>query len=222
MASNERQTRPRKLTRANLAAIAGRAAVPGYDRQRLAPAIVHIGVGGFHRAHQAVYLDDLAGQGVVNWAERGVGLLQADRRMLEALSPQDCLYTVVERDAGGDSARVIGSLTGYLYAPDDRARVLDLLADPATRIVSLTITEGGYNVDGHTGLFNAGDPANQADVHNPELPGTVFGYLCAALDRRASRRNAAVHRALVRQSAGQRNDRAHGGRFVCASARPPG
>ena len=76
MASNERQTAPRKLTRANLAAIAGRAAVPGYDRQRLAPAIVHIGVGGFHRAHQAVYLDDLAGQGVVDWGERGVGLLQ--------------------------------------------------------------------------------------------------------------------------------------------------
>src|SRR5689334_1880709 len=144
MQTNER----RRLTQANLAAFAGRVAVPGYDRQRLAPAIVHIGVGGFHRAHQAVYLDDLAGRGITfDWGERGLGLLPGDKRMAEALIPQGCLYTVVTRDAAGDSARVIGSMTDYLFAPDDRERALGLLADAATRIVSLTITEGGYNVD---------------------------------------------------------------------------
>ncbi|HSH82552.1 MAG TPA: mannitol dehydrogenase family protein [Herpetosiphonaceae bacterium] len=175
----------RPLTQANLAAFAGRVAVPTYDRKRLAPAIVHVGVGGFHRAHQAVYLDDLAGHGItLDWGEHGVGLLPADKHMAEALIPQDCLFTVVARDAGGDTARVIGSMTNYLFAPDNRARVLDRLADPATRIVSLTITEGGYNVDSHTGRFDADHPVIQADVHHPDLPSGVFGYLCAALDRR--------------------------------------
>ncbi|MEN9938295.1 MAG: hypothetical protein RLZZ387_4874 [Chloroflexota bacterium] len=175
----------RKLTQAGLAALAGQVATPTYDRTRLAPAIAHIGVGGFHRAHQAVYLDDLAGQGVTfDWGERGVGLLPGDRRMAEALLPQDCLYTVVTRDASGDTARVIGSLTDYLFAPESPARALDLLADPTTRIVSLTITEGGYNVDSLTGRFDADNPAVQEDLRRPDAPSTVFGYLCAALDRR--------------------------------------
>lgn len=174
-----------QLTTATLEALAGRVTVPTYDRKRLAPGIVHIGVGGFHRAHQAVYLDDLATQGItMDWGERGVGLLAADKQMAAALIPQDCLYAVVARDATGDTARVIGSMTGYLFAPDDRARALDVLADPATRIVSLTITEGGYNVDTHTGLFDATNPAIQDDAHTPDAPSTVFGHICAALDRR--------------------------------------
>ena len=174
-----------KLTQATLATVAGRVAVPTYDRNRLAPAIVHIGVGGFHRAHQAVYLDDLAAQGItLDWGEHGVGLLPADKAMAAALIPQDCLYTLVARGAAGDTARVIGSMTAYLFAPDDRARVLDLLAAPTTRIVSLTITEGGYNVDSHTGRFDAAHPVVQADLHHPDQPSSVFGYLCAALDRR--------------------------------------
>ncbi len=185
MGIHEKRTAPRKLTQTTLTAFAGRVAVPTYDRTRLAPAIVHIGVGGFHRAHQAVYLDDLAAHGItLDWGEHGVGLLPADKYMAEALIPQDCLYTVVTRGATGDTARVIGSMTSYLFAPDDRARVLDVLADPATRIVSLTITEGGYNIDSHTGLFNADTPAIQEDLHNPDMPSSVFGYICAALDRR--------------------------------------
>ena len=181
MGINDRRT----LTQANLAAFAGRVAVPTYDRNRLAPAIVHIGVGGFHRAHQAVYLDDLAAHGItLAWGETGVGLLPADKHMAEALIPQDCLFTVVARDASEDTARVIGSMTDYLFAPDNHARVLDRLADPATRIVSLTITEGGYNVDSHTGHFDADNPKIQEDVQHPDLPSGVFGYLCAALERR--------------------------------------
>ncbi len=181
MDHNERLT----LTQANLAAFASQVAIPTYDRKRLAPAIVHIGVGGFHRAHQAVYLDDLAVQGITfDWGERGVGLLPADKRMAEALIPQDCLYTLVTRDAAGDSARVIGSMTDYLFAPDNRTPLLDMLADAATRIVSLTITEGGYNVDSVTGQFDADNPAIQQEVRHPDMPSSVFGYLCTALDRR--------------------------------------
>jgi mannitol 2-dehydrogenase len=175
----------RKLNQAVLAGLAGRATIPEYDRKRLAPAIVHIGVGGFHRAHQAVYLDDLASQAITHeWGERGLGLLPADRRMAQALIPQDCLYTMVTRDAAGDSARVIGSMSDYLFAPDNRALALDLLADTATRIVSLTITEGGYNVDSLTGRFDAHNPTIQDDLQHPEQPSSVFGYICAALDRR--------------------------------------
>jgi mannitol-1-phosphate/altronate dehydrogenase len=175
----------RKLSQANLAAFAAQVAIPTYDRKRLTSAIVHIGVGGFHRAHQAVYLDDLAGQGItLDWGERGVGLLPADKRMSEALIPQGCLYTLVTRDAAGDSARVIGSVTDYLFAPDNHTQVLDLLADTATRIVSLTITEGGYNVDSMTGHFDADNPVIQQELRHSAMPSSVFGYLCAALDRR--------------------------------------
>lgn len=174
-----------KLSQANLAALSAQAAIPTYDRKRLASAIIHIGVGGFHRAHQAVYLDDLAGQGITfDWGERGVGLLPTDKRMAEALLPQDCLYTLVTRDAAGDRARVIGSITDYLFAPGNPSQVLDLLADTATRIVSLTITEGGYNVDSMTGHFDADNPAIQQELHHSAMPSSVFGYLCAALDRR--------------------------------------
>src|SRR3954452_25195182 len=133
MAIDER----RKLTNANLPAIAARVSVPTYNRQRLKPAIVHLGVGGFHRSHQAVYLDDLATQNITfDWGERGVGLLPPDHHMAEALIPQDCLYTVVSRGATRDTARVIGSMTGYLFAPDNPIGVLVLLADRDTRIVS--------------------------------------------------------------------------------------
>ncbi len=203
MEVDEQRTTSRKLTTATLALLAGRVTVPTYDRKRLAPAIVHIGVGGFHRAHQAVYLDDLATQGItMDWGERGVGLLAADKQMAAALIPQDYLYTVVARDATGDTARVIGSMTGYLFAPDDRARALDVLADSATRIVSLTITEGGYNVDTHTGLFDATNPAILDDAHTPDAPSHgVRAHLRGARPP-ARCRHAAVHGALVRQSAG--------------------
>src|SRR4051812_5157714 len=92
-------------------------AVPNYDRAALTPAVVHLGVGGFHRAHQAVYLDDLARTGETGWGEIGVGLRSPAMR--DCLVPQDALYTVVERCQRGDSARVVGSMIRYHYAPDD-------------------------------------------------------------------------------------------------------
>ncbi|HEX8969813.1 MAG TPA: mannitol dehydrogenase family protein [Chloroflexota bacterium] len=173
------------LNDANLPALAGRVRVPTYRRGDLRPSIVHLGVGGFHRAHQALFLDELAERRITtDWGERGVGLLPADRRMAEALIPQDCLYTVVARSAQGDAARVVGSLTAYAFAPADPEAVLGMLVDPATRIVSLTVTEGGYLVDDKTGVFDADNAAVRADVPRSQAPETVFGYVCSALARR--------------------------------------
>jgi len=141
-------------------------AVPGYDRAGMRPGIVHVGVGGFHRAHEAVYLDDLmALGGAKEWGICGVGLRPEDRAMRDALAPQDCLYTLVTRDAAGDKARVIGSLVRYVYAPEEEAAFRATLAAPETRIVSLTITEGGY-------------------TPQPGQPQNVFRYLADALRQR--------------------------------------
>jgi len=159
--------------------------IPQYDRRGITPGIVHIGVGGFHRAHEAVYLDDLMARGGANeWGLCGVGLRPADKAMQEALVPQDCLYTVVARSAEGDKARVVGSLVRYLFAPEETEAVLDALAAPQTRIVSLTITEGGYNFNQATGEFQADHPDIQHDLQRPAQPVSVFGYLAEALDRR--------------------------------------
>jgi fructuronate reductase/mannitol 2-dehydrogenase len=155
---------------------------PGYDRSTLSPAVVHIGVGGFHRAHQAVYLDDLARQGVTDWGLTGVGLHRPE--MGEVLADQDGLYLAIERDAHEDRARVIGVLTRYLFAPEDPEAVLSALTDDRTRLVTLTITGTGYLIDPHSGEFLADDEAVVADLAHPAEPSTVFGYLVEALDRR--------------------------------------
>lgn len=145
-------------------------AKPGYDRREIGVGMVHFGVGGFHRAHQAMYVDRLLETGTANeWGICGVGVLPADRRMADVLDAQDGLYTLVsEHPDGHREPRVIGSIIDYRYAPDDREAVVELLATPSTRIVSLTITEGGYQTD------NAG-------------PDSVFGLLADALARRRDR-----------------------------------
>src|SRR5438105_394931 len=122
---------PGQLGQANLTSLPPHVVRPTYAREATRPAIVHFGVGGFHRAHQAVYLDDILERRIsVDWTEHGIGVLPGDRRMAEALIPQDYLYAVVERSADRDRARVIGSLGGYTFAPDDPRRVLERLADP--------------------------------------------------------------------------------------------
>lgn len=170
------------LTNDTLAAHAPHVVVPTYDRAALTPAIVHLGVGGFHRAHQAVYLDELARRGNTEWGEVGVGLRHRD--MKDALEPQDYLYTVVERDAHDEEARVVGAMVRYHFAPEDPEAVLAALAAEQTRLVTLTITKEGYNVDLVTGVFQAEDPAVQADLAHPDRPTTAVGYLVEALDRR--------------------------------------
>jgi mannitol 2-dehydrogenase len=161
-------------------------AVPTYNRAHVSTGIVHFGVGGFHRAHEAMYLDRLMDDGkALEWGITGVGLLPGDRRMQEVLHAQDCLYTLVVKDADGTMhPRVIGSIVDYLFAPDDPEAVLRVLSDPRTRIVSLTITEGGYLVNQTTGEFDADDPAIQLDLQPGAVPATAFGYITEALGRR--------------------------------------
>ena len=162
---------------------------PGYDRRQVRVGIVHLGVGVFHRSHQAMYLDRLMERGeALDWGICGVGVLPGDRRVAEVMREQDCLYTLaVARPDGTLDARVVGSVVEYLLAPDDPAAVVERMADPAVRIVSLTVTEGGYNVDDVTGAFDATDPAVQADLVPGAAPRTVFGLVTEALVRRRER-----------------------------------
>ncbi len=178
---------PIPLNQKNLGKLPGSVRVPTYDRAALPHAIVHMSVGGFHRAHQALYLDDLMHREGPRWGLCGVGLLPGDAKMRDVLRAQDHLYTVVERSASGDQARVIGSMTGYLFAPDDPRAVVEKMAHPDCRIVSLTITEGGYYVHQGTGELLADSPDLQHDLAHPEKPASSFGFLAEALELRRQR-----------------------------------
>ena len=172
-----------RLTQDALGGYAGRLVLPSYDRSALVPSVVHLSVGGFSRAHQLTYFDEIAQRGLSNeWGVVGVGL--RSRSMKEALAPQDHLYTVVERSPDGERARVVGVMVDYHFAPDDPARVLDVLADPRTRMVTLTITDAAYRLDPRTGEFDADDEDVRWDLRHPDRPRTVFGFLVEALDRR--------------------------------------
>ncbi|MEO5609649.1 MAG: mannitol dehydrogenase family protein [Ornithinibacter sp.] len=174
------------LTDAAIAALPDEVARPAYDRSAVTPGIVHFGVGGFHRAHQAVYLDTLMNAGeALDWGVVGVGTMPGDARMRDALAAQDCLYTVVTKRADGTREnRVIGSIIDYLFAPDDPAGVLERLVDERTRIVSLTVTEGGYHVNQATGRFDPRDPGIRADLADMSAPVSVFGFIVEGLRRR--------------------------------------
>jgi fructuronate reductase/mannitol 2-dehydrogenase len=192
----------RRLSEATLAGHAGGAALPGYDRSRLAPAVVHIGLGAFHRAHQAAYFDELARSGAGAWGITGVSLRRP--AVPRALAAQDGLYTLLARDAEGESCRVVGSLRGTLYAPDDPGRVLATLADTRTQLVTLTVTGDAY-------AAAAADPGRRD---------SAFGYIVEALARRRAAGagpftvlscdniadNGAATRAAVLAHAGLRDD----------------
>jgi mannitol 2-dehydrogenase len=162
---------------------------PAYDRAKVTAGIVHFGTGGFHRAHQAMYVDELMNRGLaMDWGICGVGVMPADRRMRDALKPQDGLYTLVVKHPDGNyDARVIGSIVDFLYAPDDPERVVETMAAPSTRIVSLTITEGGYNFHHVTGKFDFDNPAIVHDLAPLAVPQSVFGLVTEALRRRRER-----------------------------------
>jgi mannitol 2-dehydrogenase len=165
--------------------------VPGpvYDRDLVTPGVVHIGVGGFHRAHQAMYLDRLMNKGqALDWGICGVGVLPADRKMKQVMDAQDGLYTLVLKHGDGTyEPRVIGSIVAYLFAPDDPEAVIEKMAAEPTRIVSLTITEGGYNISDVTGEFDAATPGVLADLEPGAVPRTTFGLVTEALRRRRER-----------------------------------
>jgi mannitol 2-dehydrogenase len=174
------------LNAATLSSLDPAVARPEYDRSAVTPGIVHFGVGNFHRAHEAMFIDQILARGDTGWAICGVGVLEGDRAMRDALHAQDTLYTLVTNAPDGTRvARVIGSITEYLFAPDNPEAVLARLADPATRIVSLTVTEGGYSVNDTTGEFDPQDPLTLRDLEpGTALPGSVLGYITAGLARR--------------------------------------
>lgn len=175
-----------KLNKTNLSKIEAKIPVPTYNRQHLKTGIVHIGVGGFHRSHQAYYIHQLLQKhAATDWAICGVGLREADRNMASVLKKQDCLYTLVTQYPNGKvESEVIGSITEYLLAVDEPQKVIDKMAHPDTKIVSLTITEGGYNFNPTTGGFNFENSVIQHELANPNDPKTVYGYLTAALRKR--------------------------------------
>jgi mannitol 2-dehydrogenase len=136
-----------RLSASNLEAIEGRGvAVPHYNRSALAPRILHLGVGGFHRAHMALYADELAEDGG-HWGIKGIGLLDSDRRMASVLGSQEHLYTLIERDSGGSRPRVVGSIVDYALVAGDAVAFGAQLARSDVAILSMTITEGGYSLE---------------------------------------------------------------------------
>ena len=137
--------KPQPLNARTLKHWSDQVALPVYDRDVVTSSVVHVGVGGFHRAHQAMYHDRLMNQGTaLDWGICGVGVMAADQLMKEVLAAQDGLYTLVLKHSDGTyEPRVIGSIVEYLFAPDDPEAVIEKMAADTTRIVSLTITEGG-------------------------------------------------------------------------------
>lgn len=168
------------LNTAALAQLPDTIGTPAYDRSALTAGIVHVGVGNFHRAHMGVYLDQLFAKGEsLNWAICGAGVRPGDAVMREKLAAQDWLTTVVELDPSGLTARVTGAMIDFIEI--DAEKTVARMADPQTKIVSTTITEGGYYVDALTDGFNAAHPDIVADAANPDAPKTVFGMVIKAL-----------------------------------------
>ncbi|RWN59031.1 mannitol dehydrogenase family protein [Mesorhizobium sp.] len=171
----------RRLSNSTRQALPASVAVPGYDRNRVVPGIVHLGVGAFHRAHQAAYVDDCLEAGETDWGIVGVSLRSADTR--DALAPQDGLYTLAVRSSDSESLRVVGSILSMLVAPEDPGAVLAALTDPRTAIVTLTITEKAYLRAAGGGLDTA-HPDIVHDLANPQMPRTAHGFLAESLARR--------------------------------------
>ena len=173
------------LRASTLGSLAASVRTPTYDRTSLTQGIVHIGVGNFHRAHEALVIDDLLnGDSSQPWAICGVALLPSDEPMARRMQAQDGLYTLVEKHADGTwDTRIIGSITEVLFAPDEIDAVLAKLCEPNIKVVSLTITEGGYNFDPITGDFMDQTPSIRNDLTSA-APTTVFGVITEALNRR--------------------------------------
>ncbi|MBE7729150.1 mannitol dehydrogenase family protein [Komagataeibacter sp. FXV3] len=174
------------LNNTTLPHLPGNILVPAYDRSKVTPGIAHISVGNFHRAHQAVYMDRVLGRpGQAGWGLLGIGLMENPHEAEKAqdMAAQDGLYSLTECAPDAPNVvRVIGSITEYMYAPADRAATIARLADPAIRIVSMTVTEGGYYVD-ENGVFPIDHPLIAEDLKRA-VPHTVFGLLTEALRKR--------------------------------------
>src|SRR5258708_10665472 len=171
-----------RLSNASLDRLPGQIGCPKYNRSGIRPGIVHLGIGAFHRAHQAVVIDDLLAAGATDWGIVGASLRSADT--YDALAPQDCLYTVAVRSGAGTEHRIIGSVLETHVAKENPAQLIARMADPLTRIVSLTITEKGYCHTPQTGELNTAHPDIVHDLANPDAPRSAPGFIVAALARR--------------------------------------
>jgi mannitol 2-dehydrogenase len=178
-----------RLSSSELDTYTGSAEVPQYERTRVTAGIAHIGVGNFHRSHQAAYVDALLREGEgAEWGIVGIGILPGDQQMRDALEEQAGLYTLVTQATGQPAvARVIASIVDYLFVPDDPAGVVERLADPTIRVVTLTVTEGGYNLSPSSGSFDAHDPVILAEARDEGLIRTHFRLLRDALALRRER-----------------------------------
>jgi mannitol 2-dehydrogenase len=183
--------RPIPLSDATLADLPEGIARPSYDRARLTPGIVHIGLGNFHRAHQAWYTHRLMQQGLAqDWAILGAGVRPYDAAMRDRLKAQDCLTTLIELAPDRRAAEVTGAMIDYLPIEEGNGALIRAMADPAIRIVALTVTEGGYFIDPESGGLDLRHPGILHDAANPMTPRTAFGAMVAALRLR----RAAGHR----------------------------
>ncbi|MFK4641984.1 mannitol-1-phosphate/altronate dehydrogenase [Bradyrhizobium ottawaense] len=171
-----------RLGSANLDRLPPAVRRPAYDRSRITPGIVHLGLGAFHRAHQAVVIDDCLASGSSSWGIVGASLRSPDTR--DALAPQDHLYTVAVRAAEGTEHRVIGALLDSVVSREKPAALVERMADPAIRIVSLTVTEKGYCHTPQTGDLDERHPDSVHDLNNFDAPRSAPGFIVAALARR--------------------------------------
>ena len=177
-----------KLSNATLRDLPEAVVRPVYDRSALTPGIVHIGLGNFHRGHQAWYLHRLMQTGAaMDWAIIGAGVRAGDEAQRKRLAMQDYLTTLIELDPTGRSAEVIGSMIGFVPVEEGNAALIAQMAEPAIRIVALTVTEGGYYIDPVTKGFDAAHSDIQHDAANPDAPRTAFGAMVAALKLRRAR-----------------------------------
>jgi len=164
------------ITNTSLSELGEAITTPAYERSQLRPSIVHIGVGGFHRAHLATYVNELCAAGRADWAIVGSGVRPDDKAMADALLGQDCMYSLISRDSTTTTVEIIGSIIEYIHASPDTAALVEQIAAPTTQIVSLTITEGGYPVDDVTGAYLPESPNAGA--------GSAFAILADALELR--------------------------------------
>ncbi|MEC7761055.1 MAG: mannitol dehydrogenase family protein [Pseudomonadota bacterium] len=172
-----------KLSLTNLNSLPDAVGRPGYARDDLSAGILHFGVGNFHRAHQAEYLDRLFSMGEGrDWAIVGAGVFEGERKGRDVLAAQNWLTTLVEQEADRSEARVLGSMIDFIE-PANAAAIIARMAEDDIRIVSLTITEGGYFLDS-SDKFDPTHPAIQADGETPDAPKTVFGIILAGLRAR--------------------------------------
>lgn len=171
-----------RLSIGALSAAGHAVSTPTYDRSRLARGIVHLGLGAFHRAHQALYTEQAIARGDHRWGILGVSL--RDRRVPEVLAVQDHLYSVTERSGDAARTRVVGALIGALHAPTDLERAIAAIADPATAIVTTTVTEKGYSQKPASAELDMDDAAVRHDIAHPDLPRTTLGVLAAGIRRR--------------------------------------